>query len=446
MPRLHTSQLSQFVSDVKSVQEDFTDPWLAAKYLPVEIAYDAVVDQSLSPYSDEYFQGQLNLYQEISGRALSQQDGELHPVNVDSLLNAPNPIGIFSVEHMAEDVRALSTMLALSSLGQQAEILDMGAGHGVSSEIYAFAACKVHAIDIDPALGELSRRRSEARGFDIKRSDLNFDDAETLEDGRYDAAFFFQSLHHCLRPWDLVATLKSKLKPDGVIGFTGEPIQSAVWKNWGLRLDHESLFVARSMGWFESGWSHDFIRDCFERNGMRLTFFTGGHGGGEIGIATAQDSKHATIFTKAAALGLKETRRKGEIEIATSRYASVIGDESDVLGEPGYTQKDGSEGILLYGPYVRLDPGIYELSLSIGFENHGSISISGSALLIDIVSDFASRTWFAEGFGSSSFAAPHRVARRIEITEAADNVEIRATVRGSRAWTVSIPHLRKVSI
>jgi 2-polyprenyl-3-methyl-5-hydroxy-6-metoxy-1,4-benzoquinol methylase len=242
MPRVHTSELSQFVDDVKSVNEDFTNPWLAEKYLPIEIAFDTVVDQNLSPYSEEYFQDQLDLYQEISGRALSQQDGELHPVDVAALLNTPNPIGIFNVDHMAEDVRALSTMLALSSLGQEAEILDMGAGHGVSSEIYAFAGCKVHAIDIDPALGELSRRRSEARGFGITRTNLNFDDAGVLDDGKYDAAFFFQSFHHCLRPWDLVATLKSKLKPDGVIGFTGEPVQNAVWKNWGLRLDHVSLF------------------------------------------------------------------------------------------------------------------------------------------------------------------------------------------------------------
>ena len=446
MPRVHTSELSQFVDDVKSVNEDFTNPWLAEKYLPIEIAYDTFVDQSLSPYSHEYFQNQLDLYKEISGRVLSQQDGELHPVDVASLINAPNPIGIFNVEHMAEDMRALSTMLALSSLGWSAEILDMGAGHGVSSEIYAFAGCKVHAIDIDPALGELSRQRSEARGLGITRTNLNFDDAGILDDGKYDAAFFFQSFHHCLRPWDLVATLKSKLTPDGVIGFTGEPVQNAVWKNWGLRLDHVSLFVARAMGWFESGWSHDFIRDCFERNGMRLTFFTGGHGGGEIGIATIDDNRLAAIFAKAAALGLTETRRKGDLEIETSRYASVVGEKTTILDKPAFTQKDRCDGVLLYGPYVRLEPGAYELSLAIGFKlNEPGLPV-GSALVIDMVSDFASRTWFAEGFGSSSFTAPQHLIRRVEITEPAENVEIRATVRGSSAWTVSIPDLRRLDL
>ena len=186
------------------------------------------------------------------------------------------------------------------------EVLDMGAGHGISSEVFAFSACRVHAIDIDPVLGALSLERARVRGLAIERSVMNFDQIETLDNDRYDAAFFFQSLHHCLRPWDLIKILSEKLIDDAVIGFAGEPVQANWWAHWGLRLDAESLFVAREHGWFESGWSHDFIAKCFERNGFTLTFFTGGLGGQQIGIATRSASRLEKVRAKAALLSLTE--------------------------------------------------------------------------------------------------------------------------------------------
>ena len=58
------------------------------------------------------------------------------------------------------------------------------------------------------------------------------------------------------------------------------------WKNWGLRIDDiESAYVARKFGWFESGWSGEFLEKCFRKNGMRLKQFTGGHAQSSIGIA-----------------------------------------------------------------------------------------------------------------------------------------------------------------
>jgi hypothetical protein len=143
-------------------------------------------------------------------------------------------------------------------------------------------------------------------------------------------------------------------------------------------------------------------------------------------------------------LGLKQTRRKGDLEIETSRYASIIGERSQIGGELAFKQKDSSEGVLLHGPYMHLEPGLYELSLTVGFESGERGALSRSALVIDMISDLAARTWFAEGFGSASFTTPRRLIQRVEVTETAENVEIRATVRGPRAWTVSVPELRKI--
>lgn len=296
--RIHLSNVDVMVKAVK--EEGFSG--LTA----LEVAYDTHVDDTLPPFSEEYFSQQLRLYSEISGRVLDQESGELHPVDMEALLKAPNPIGIYDVEHIVEHVRCLSTMLSLAELRGRPEVLDMGAGHGISSEVFAFSACRVHAIDIDPVLGALSLERARVRGLAIERSVMNFDQIETLDNDRYDAAFFFQSLHHCLRPWDLIKILSEKLIDDAVIGFAGEPVQANWWAHWGLRLDAESLFVAREHGWFESGWSHDFIAKCFERNGFTLTFFTGGLGGQQIGIATRSASRLEKVRAKAALLSLTE--------------------------------------------------------------------------------------------------------------------------------------------
>ena len=201
MPKLHTSNLDELVSEVQRHAGDFQHPEFVQRFIPLELEYVTHVDDvGLSPYSEEYYQQQISLYEEVSGRKLNQADGELHPTDIESLVNQPNPIGILDVAQMCEHVRAVSMMMSIAGLTGEARVLDMGAGHGIASEVMAFMGCRVHAIDIDPVLGDLSRRRAAARGLQIERSILNFDDLSSIEDGQYDGAFFSQSLHHCLRP------------------------------------------------------------------------------------------------------------------------------------------------------------------------------------------------------------------------------------------------------
>lgn len=306
MAELHSQDLDEFIQMVdRDFAGNLADPVLASRYYPLEFKFDTVVDDDLEPFSDEYYRQQLKLYAEISGRELNQWDGELHPVDIPALVNSPNPLGVNNVPFISEHVRGISSMIGLAGLSAVPKVLDMGAGHGLSSEILAFCGAIVEAVDIDPALGELSQIRAKDRNFQIQRSILNFDDLSALEPNSYEAAFFFQSLHHCIRPWDLVGTLKTKLIADGVIAFTGEPLGS-VWRNWGIRLDQESVYVARKFGWFESGWSHAFIRSCFSSQGYELRFFSGGHGGGEIGVAALNGERLLRCAEYAAQVGYSD--------------------------------------------------------------------------------------------------------------------------------------------
>jgi hypothetical protein len=93
-------------------------------------------------------------------------------------------------------------------------------------------------------------------------------------------------LHHAVKPWETLASLDKSLKRGGKIAFAGEPINEHWWKHWGLRLDIASVYCIRKFGWFESGWTLDFLGACFSRNGWQLNFYPHlGLDGSGVGIA-----------------------------------------------------------------------------------------------------------------------------------------------------------------
>ena len=445
MPKLHTSNLDELVSEVQRHAGNFQHPEFMQRFVPLELEYVTQVDDTgLSPYSEEYYQQQIALYEEVSGRKLNQADGELHPTDIESLVNQPNPIGILDVAQMCEHVRAVSMMMSIAGLTGEARVLDMGAGHGIASEVMAFMGCRVHAIDIDPVLGDLSRRRAAARGLQIERSILNFDDLSSIEDGQYDGAFFSQSLHHCLRPWELIERLKTKLKPgSGVIGFVGEPINEFWWKNWGLRLDEVSLFVARSHGWFESGWSLDFITDCFERNGFKLDMFKGGFAAADVGMATMSSEKRDTVFAKAALAGVTQhvidpkVDDDGEVSIDPERYLTLVGQKKMLHGRPAFWQQGDETGMLLYGPYITLEPGKYEFAALIEAGGRGTLGM-------DIACNLGQKVLFEKKNSSTNSPGPMLATGQFSLTEHVTDLEIRLAIVSGTGWRASLPTIRRI--
>lgn len=440
MSGFQTSELDAFVAMAQKHGLNWDDPEMRSRYGDYRLKFESVVDSSLSPYSPEYFDQQLRLYSEIAGRPLDQASGELHEVDVEALVGGANPKGVQDVGDVGENSRCMLNMLALTGLRGSPKVLDLGAGHGVSSEILAYAGCQVHAVDIDPALGELSRRRAAARGFALTRTDASYDDLANLPKQAYAAAFFFQSLHHCLTPWRLIETLRLSLLDDGVIAFAGEPLQSEWWPHWGLRLDPESIYVARRYGWFESGWSHDFLADCFARAGMRLDFFNGGNGGGEIGVATPGEERRASVRATAVTLGLR-CLTDGP-PVAETRFATLTGVRRDLGGRPGFQQTAGGDSYLLYGPYTQLDAGDHRISLQVRDLRRG---LGPGALKIDCVTTGERELRPSLTIHSDDAASTDRlVTFDIALPQLTKGVEVRAKHTGSAFWHVSLPTFERL--
>lgn len=443
MPALHTSDLAQYVEDAQCAPGGYQDPSIVARYEPIELVYETAVDQTLSPYSDAYFEQQVALYSEIAGRPLNQELGELHDEDIETLIHAPNPGGLKDSVFLAEYVRCAAAMLSLSCLTERPKVLDMGAGHGLGSEVLAYAGCIVHAVDLDPKLGRLSRQRSAVRNFDITRMDLNFDDVGTLPNNHYSGAFFFQALHHSLRPWKLIADLAAKVEPDGVIAFVGEPIQSIWWQHWGVRLDPVSLYAARAYGWFESGWSHTFIRDCFERSGFQLTFLTGGYDGGEIGIATRTERKRQDILAKARQGGFHEVYKTGTIAV-DQQYRSTFGEPVTLCGRPAFRQMQRDCGALIYGPRASVPAGRYEVSLLARHEAPRWRFGRSGHLTIDVVHGAGLKTVLRKRVRIYGTAKVRLLRYRFVVETDAQDLEVRAFPHGASDWTVSIPTIQRL--
>jgi SAM-dependent methyltransferase len=280
--------LDEFIAKVDALG-GIASPEALAYMADFKFQYGTVIDESLDPFGEEYFRQQCALYSEVSGRSIDQETGEIYQIDVDYHAGGINPYRTSDLAFMTRHVRAVATAMMIAQLPPEAEVLDVGSGWGLSSEIIAYCGGKVTSVDISPLFVDLVDRRSRRLGLPITATQGNFDHFNV--GGQFDAAFFYECLHHALRPWIVVENVGRHLKPGGKIIFAGEPIFDQ-WCNWGIRLDAVSVYCIRKFGWFESGWSKSFIKSAFNKAGFDLDLVPFlGLENGDVGIAHRTDER-----------------------------------------------------------------------------------------------------------------------------------------------------------
>jgi len=274
--------LDEFIAKVDELG-GIASPEAAAYVADFKLLYRTAVDETLDPFGEEYFKQQCALYSEVSGRCIDQETGEINKIDVDYHAGGVNPYRTNDLAFMTRHVRAVATAMMIAKLPPEAQVLDVGSGWGLTSEIIAYCGGIVTSVDINPLFVDLVDKRSRRLGLPISATKGNFDDFAVEK--RFDAAFFYECLHHALRPWNVVENVGRHLKPGGKIIFAGEPIFDQ-WQNWGIRLDAVSVYCIRKFGWFESGWSKRFIKLAFKRADFHLDLvpFVGLENG-DVGIA-----------------------------------------------------------------------------------------------------------------------------------------------------------------
>jgi SAM-dependent methyltransferase len=109
---------------------------------------------------------------------------------------------------------------ALDGIDLGQELLEIGPGPGLTTDILRTRASSVTSIEIDPALAASLKQRMQGSNVTVVEADAT---KMPFEDGRFSAAVSFTMLHHVPNPTlqdRLLAEVRRVLKPGAVFAGT----------------------------------------------------------------------------------------------------------------------------------------------------------------------------------------------------------------------------------
>jgi ubiquinone/menaquinone biosynthesis C-methylase UbiE len=140
-------------------------------------------------------------------------------------------------------------------------VLELGCGRGVGADLIfdKFGVYRLDAFDLDPLMLGIARQRLASRGERVK---LWQGDATAIAspDGRYDAVFDFEVIHHVPDWRKALHEVHRVLRPGGVF-FAGEILERAILNPIAARLfDHP----------VEDRFSHADFCEGLSNTGLRV--------------------------------------------------------------------------------------------------------------------------------------------------------------------------------
>jgi 2-polyprenyl-3-methyl-5-hydroxy-6-metoxy-1,4-benzoquinol methylase len=269
--------LEEFVARVDALG-GAADPRATTWWGPFRYRRRVRINENLDPFSSSYVDQQIALYRELSGREIDQGKNELSAFHLAEHVAAVNPYAYQPPSAVGLHLSRLSRALQHADLGIGDQVVDMGSGWGLSSEVFAYAGLKITALDINPDFVELIRLRSARTGLPITAVQGTFEDIPGGD--LYHAALYYECLHHAIRPWQTLSVVHERLRPGGKLILAGETISDS-WRHWGMLLDPLSVYCIRKYGWFETGFTVNFLKECIRRSGFDVRYCR--NEGGTIG-------------------------------------------------------------------------------------------------------------------------------------------------------------------
>lgn len=303
------------------------------------------------PFSAAYAARYLALYKQISGRSGYVTENERSEFDVEARVYRPFPYFSESTKLAAQHYFLISELLAMLELKPGSAILECGFGWGNTTLALAMLGHHVTGLDVESRFCEVVRRRAELLripNIDVVCADyLWTENTERM----FDAVVFFESFHHCWEFQRLLTALHRVLKPGGRIYFAAEPITPQFAVPWGIRLDGESLFVARKWGWMELGFHDDFFAELLDRTGwagrcVKPQFWQASSKRDPI-VVDATDPRISSVNGR---------RENGALRI-------------DASGDPS------QQFYAFYGPYLGVPKGAYRATIQLAIDTCGKLGV-----------------------------------------------------------------------
>jgi glycosyltransferase involved in cell wall biosynthesis/SAM-dependent methyltransferase len=222
-----------------------------------------VVDEGvpLDPYSQEYYDAQMKLYRDISGKKEYTLENEHTEFDFNTLKDNPFPYCTKSPTTVGDQLIAQGFLIKTLNLAPHSRIVEFGPGFGSTTLHFSQTGYQVTAVDCEQSFLDIIKYRAEK--FSTKIDLVNQGMLDFQAEQKYDAAVFFECFHHCADHLKLLVKLHDLLNDNGVIAFAAEPIVEkpipALPYPWGVRLDGVSVWSTRKFGWLELGFDASYF-------------------------------------------------------------------------------------------------------------------------------------------------------------------------------------------
>ena len=216
------------------------------------------------PFSPEYKSQELAYFEFLSGRKHSYKNEGL-PIDVDHMLQNLPPY-IHGYESTAAYYQAMMNLLQVMKPVPGEHILEMGAGLGGLTELFARLKCNVSVIEANDSCCELIAQRCQRTSPVPEIFCESFNFAQNI-DRVFDHIVFEASFHHSEDPLGLLRVLAAKASAQCKLVLFNEPIADFL-RPWGVvRNDGESILQIRHKGWIEYGFREDFLTELLHKAG-----------------------------------------------------------------------------------------------------------------------------------------------------------------------------------
>jgi len=321
------------------------------------------------PRSADYREAQLRLYEAIAERGY-QVANEDTPFDHAEKMRLPFPYATQSPEIVGNYLMTYGNLIKTMGLPLHARILEIGSGYGPLTYQLASMGYSVTCVDVSEKLLAYIRARTENLPGRVETlvADMNHLELE----GSFDAILFFESFHHCADHIGLLKKVPALLEPGGMLVLAGEPIvpkgTPAVPYPWGLRTDGLSLWFISRLGWIELGFEESYLLGLLESLGWSVVRKSAGNVA-TMGVWIAKRQVEDSPFARPMNGEPLKIWKAGDPALRSEARFGNAG--------TGEIASHRQTGYLLFGPYVPLEAGFFEVQW------HGEAE-PGSKLQVDV--------------------------------------------------------------